>query len=397
MEFRNFFKNIFNTDKSRILGVSMEMLNSYNAVFTSFDDRIYDNEIVRGCIDAIARNGAKLNPKRFRRDGQSGGVNYLNDRLQRLLATRPNEYMSSYDFYYKVISQLYLNNNAFIYIEKDAVGNQINLFPLNYSQIEIRENGDDTYVLFSFRTGRRYTTSYKNIIHLRRHFNEHDFFGSNNAPLKSMLEYRLTIKEGLVNAIKTTANLRGIIKTAKTLLKAEDISKVRNQFVKDFTESDSGIGGLDASMDFKEVNLKPVTADAEVVAASRKEILDYFGINEDIINSSYDSTKWNAFYESILEPIAIQMAQEFTYKLFTTTELDYGNGIIFESNRLQYASIAEKAAYIKSMINCITIDEAREVWNLAPLPDGQGNKILQSLNFVNSLLADQYQTGGEGA
>jgi len=394
MELRNLFKNIFKTDKSKILGVSMEMLNSYNAVFTSFDGRIYDNETVRGCIDAIARNGAKLNPKRLKRDAE-GNINYIEDRFLRLLATRPNEFMSSYDFYYKVISQLYLNNNAFIYIERDGEGNLVNLFPLNYSQIEIRENGEDTYVLFSFRTGRRYTTSYRNIIHLRRHFNEDDFFGANNIPLKSMLEYRLTIKEGLTNAIKTTASLRGIIKSLKNMMKPEDVSKMRKQFVKDFTESESGIGGLDSSMDFKEVNLKPVTADAEVVAASRKEILDYFGINEDIVNSSYDSNKWNAFYESILEPIAIQMSQEFSYKLFTARELDHGNKIIFESNRLQYASISEKAAYIKSMINCITIDEAREVWNLAPLPNGEGDKILQSLNFVNSMLADRYQLGGE--
>ena len=34
---------------------------------------------------------------------------------------------------------------------------------------------------------------------------------------------------------------------------------------------------------------------------------DYLGISESIVNSSYSENEWAAFYESTIEPIALQM------------------------------------------------------------------------------------------
>ena len=112
-----------------------------------------------------------------------------------------------------------------------------------------------------------------------------------------------------------------------------------------------------------------------------------------IVKSDFKTDQWNAFYESVLEPLGLQMSLEFTNKIFTPTEKNFGNEIIFESNRLQYASNKTKIEVLRYANNIMTINELREIFNLSPRDDG--DKILQSLNYVNSDIADEYQLSGD--
>ena len=87
------------------------------------------------------------------------------------------------------------------------------------------------------------------------------------------------------------------------------------------------------------------------------------------------------------------MSLEFSNKLFTPTEKAFGNEIVFESNRLQYASNNTKVEIIKNASNIMTINELREVFNLAPREDG--DVIMQDLNHIDSSIANEYQVGEE--
>ena len=93
--------------------------------------------------------------------------------------------------------------------------------------------------------------------------------------------------------------------------------------------------------------------------------------------------EWNAFYESVLEPIGIQMSLEFSSKLFTPTEKYFGNEVIFESNRLQYASNKTKIELVRYANNIMTINELREVFNLTPIDNG--DEILIDQNHSDTL------------
>jgi phage portal protein BeeE len=179
------------------------------------------------------------------------------------------------------------------------------------------------------------------------------------------------------------------------MLKPEDVKKMRDEFIKDFVKgsNETGIGGLDATTDFTPVKIEPTTASDTQIKTFDSKVLNYFGVNEKIIQSNYDENEWNAFYESILEPIATQMSLEFSNKLFTPTEKGYGNEIIFESNRLQYASNNTKVALLRYANNIMTVNELREIFNLSPREDG--DVILQDLNHIDSNIANDYQLGGE--
>lgn len=364
----------------------------YSAMFTPYRSKLYDSTMVRYCIDTIARNGAKLSPRHIR--STDTRFQTLNKTIQRLVAEQPNEIDNAYSFYYKVISQLYLYNNAYVYISRDANGIPVGLYPIKAHRVKLLEYRGDIFVQFDFSEGNRYVASLKDdVILLKRFYCENDILGDNQEAITKTMSFKHIMQEGIINAIKTTASLKGYLRTTKTMLKPEDVKRTRDQFVDDFVKNNdgSGIAGLDATTEFQPLNLNPVTASDSQTKAIDDEVKNYFGLCDEIIQSKYTEDQWNAFYESVLEPIAVQMSLEFTNKLFTLRERQFGNKIVFESNRLQYASNNTKVLIARYMNNYLTINEIREIFNLAPIEEG--DRILQDLNHIDSEIANDYQGG----
>lgn len=100
-------------------------------------------------------------------------------------------------------------------------------------------------------------------------------------------------------------------------------------------------------------------------------IYNFFNTNEKIVQSKYDENEWNAYYEAEIEPVAIQLSNEFTRKFFTRRERGFGNQIIFESNNLQYASMQTKLNLLQMVDRgALTPNEWRQVLNLSPIDGG---------------------------
>ena len=147
-------------------------------------------------------------------------------------------------------------------------------------------------------------------------------------------------------------------------------------------------------MDYTSINEKSTPISADQLSYVKNAIYDYFGVNENIVQNKFDENQWNAFYEGAIEPIAIQMSQCFTNLLFTENERNFGNKITFEANRLQYASNTTKISIVEKLapLGVLRKNAILEIFNMAPLPDEEGNKVIQSLNWINAEKADEYQT-----
>ena len=91
------------------------------------------------------------------------------------------------------------------------------------------------------------------------------------------------------------------------------------------------------------------------------------------------------------------MSYAFTNKIFKRQSIKDGHRIVFTANRLQYASLKTKTDLLKVVAPwaMIKVDEGREILYLTPLGGEEGNRILQSLNNIDSTIANQYQVGGE--
>lgn len=374
MERRSLFSRIFKSDKSTTApetSEQLELVEGNKAVFTSYKGDFHNDPDVLACVDAIARNGAKMHPRHIR--NFKGTLENVKDSLYKILAKQPNEIQNAYRFYYDVIFNLELYNNAFIYKQTDENLKVTGLYPLEYNEVKLYEYKGDIWVKFKFGRSKERFVPYSDIIHLTRFVSEDGLFGGKTLPIIKVLDKKHVLDEGIVNAIKTTQSIKGVIKSTKAMLKPEDVKKMRDQFVKDFVDSRnnrSGIGGLDATTDFIPVKIEPTTASDSQIKEIDDKVLNYFGVNQNIIQSKYTEDEWNAFYESVLEPIGLQMSLEFSNKLFTPTEKNFGNEILFESNRLQYASNKTKIELVRYAGNIMTINEQREVFNLAPIENG---------------------------
>lgn len=386
MEHRSLFSRIFGNEKDTqapATATSFKLLDNYKSIFTRYNGRFEDDIDVRTCVDTIARNAAKMHPKHIRRSAEK--LEILNGNLYRILAKKPNELQNAFQFYYQVVTDLELYNNAYIYIQRDADFKVTGLYPLSYKTIKLYEYDGKMYIQFKFGNSKERFVAYNNCIHLTRFVSDDGLFGGSTEPIIKTLSIKHVLDEGIVNAIKTTSAIKGVIKSTQAMLKPEDVKKMRDQFVQDFVDNSdkSGIGGLDATTTFTPVSIDPKTADENQIKIYDSKVLGYFGINENIIQSKYSEDEWNAFYESVLEPIGLQMSLEFSNKLFSPTERYFGNEIIFESNRLQYASNKTKIELVRYAGNIMSINELREVFNLTPIDGGEA--ILIDQNHTSTL------------
>lgn len=396
MKVRGLFKTIFgekDPPKKQMQDATSfnmySLLNTFNSIYTVNTGNAWDMDIVRSAVDAYCRNFAKLKAKHTKPgNGKS--------KLEKLLNYKPNPLMEAYSFYYKTGANLKLTNNAFIYPEYSKTGELIALWPLMSNQIELLEYQEQLYLKFVFRTGKIKVVPYEEIIHIRGHFFEHDIFGSKNYALRPALDTAVAINQGVSNSAKMINSIRGIL-SAKISSKDDDLKKARDKFVENnfkISSNGSGVVVTDAKMDYTPINEKTTPLQADQLSYAKNAIYDYFGVNEQIVQNKFSEDEWNAFYEGAIEPIAIQMSQCFTNALFTENERNFGNEITFEANRLQYASNTTKVNVVEKLapLAVLMIDDVREIFNLAPLPNGDGQKTLQSLNYINSNIADQYQS-----
>lgn len=394
MKHRGLFKTIFGAKDKPMEDVTnlnmYSLLNSFNSTFYNNTGNIWDMDVVRSAVDAYCRNFTKLKARHVR-PGISGKSPY-----ERLLNYRPNPLMEAYSFYYKVAANLKLTNNAFIYPEFSTDGRLIALWPLLSTQIDLLEKNGKLYLKFLFRTGKTKVVPYESIIHMRGQYFEHDIFGSKNTALKPALETAEAINQGVSNSAKLINSIRGIL-SAQVSTKDEDLSKIRDKFVKNnFSVSSNGSGVVvtDTKLSYTPINEKSTPISSDQLTYTKNAIYDYFGVNEAIVQNKFKEDEWSAFYEGGIEPVAIQMSQCFTNILFTENERNYGNEIVFEANRLQYASTATKVTVVKELspMGVLMKDDIREIFNMSPLPNGEGQKILQSLNWINADKADEYQS-----
>lgn len=366
------------------------MLSGYNNRILSFNSEIYNDDTVRACVDTIARHFAKMKVEHRLKNIQT------NTQLNKLLSLRPNPDMSSFDFLYKLVTALELDNNAYVYIQRDNLGNVIALWPILYNQAELKENtSGQQFLEFTFQHGQKVTELIDNIIVLRKHYYKNDFFGESNAQtLNPVLNLLYTIRQGIENAIKNSALIRGILK-AQGMLQDEDVNKKRDNFKNQFLDStnNGGIIVSDSTSDFTPLEMKPTLVDDKQMSLSQQKVYNYFGISESIVKGTYSDSEWNAFYEGVIEPLAIMFQQEFTQKLFTQREIDFGNTVNFVADKLAYLNIDSK----QKMFQCIKeLGVANkgticEIFNLPPPPDP--DVYLQSLNYIDRGIVNGYQTG----
>lgn len=392
------FQRIFQRQKPPSGETSRAEILGGGSSFAAWGGNAYSNDIYRSAVDAIARNAAKLKGSHVVHCHDSTSAEGDN-RINRILQTEPNPYMSAFDLLYKLVTLYYQHNNAFAYLQWDERGQLAGIYPLNPVHVEfVTDAGGTLYCSFLFPGGKEAVLPYASIVHLRRHYSGGDLLGDQNTALDPALQLAHTQNEGLMSSIKNSAKLRGILKRNQTT-NLDMLKELQEKFVRDYLDisNNGGVAALDMASEFIPLNSNAASpVDDKQLAMVKGKIFDYLGVSEKIVNSSYTEDEWAAFYESTIEPLAVQLSLEFTRKIFNERERAFGNVIHFESGRLQFSSNATKVALLKELmpLGLLTVNQGMEILNL---PAVEGGEIrYQTLNVVNAANAEKYQMSRAG-
>ena len=376
---------------------AFRLLSSYDSSFTPFNGRAWDIGTVRAAVDAWARNAAKIQPRHIRRAG--GRRETVHNSLERLLQIRPNPYMTAYAFYYRVAAQFIVYNNAFILPVFDG-GKLTALYPINASRVDLVEDMGGMYARLTFATGNVYTVPYEHLVHLRRHYLDNDIFGDDNRPLLPALETADAFNKSMSKFARLVSVIRGILE-ALTVTKQEDLAARRDAFVRDnfsIEANGSGVIITDGKHKYTPIQQKETPIPTGQLEFVRREIYDYFGMNEAIVQNKATPEEMDAFYRGQLVPFYMQLAQGLTNAIFTEREQSFGNEVLCEMDRIQFETLDKRveAAQFLTNIGALELDQVLEVFGFPPIGGPQGKRRVPTLNMVNAAIADKYQLESNG-
>ena len=372
--------------KSKIIPFNVEtwQYHSFRGDLTALD-------IIAMSIDALARNIGKIVLKSVQQKKDTVLVADNTSDVARVLK-KPNMFMTSYDFMYKVASLYYLSNNVFVWPEYDSKGTLQALWPINYKSFALKKTDSGVLIAqFQLNYYKTYTVPYSQLIHLRNRYTTDDLFGDANDALQPIAELANAQNQGIINGIKNSALIRGILRSVN-IIKEEDMTKARDQFIKDnlSAANSGGVMVIDGKFDYQNIESKPYIVDADTLKEVKERIYSYFGVNEEFVQNKFTSEQYEAVYEGRIEPFAMMISQALTFKLFTDRERGFGNVVEANMAKLKYQpmTVITRVITATNQLGLFTRDEYREMLGYAPLgPERGGDEIMIA---VNNMQADDY-------
>ncbi len=401
-----YLKDVFNQD-----GVSQysAWLTDSQPIFTSFGKDIYLSDFVNNAIDRVASEVSKIE---FKSIVQSGDVLQIqNDDITRLFRFKPNPLQTTSDFFANVEWLRRKNCNAFIYPKYELVTlsgrkikRYISFYPLKpqFIYIGIGDDGEVWEIKMDFEDGSTFTLPYSDFIHLkwRRGANTvvgggDDYGRVNDYDVLRTIEALDKTIQGLPKSIEASLQIKGIYH-AKALADAQKLNSTRDDFEKHIITSKSGMIATDLAGEFTPVNIKAPEISDTAFKFLKSVIQERYGVSAAILSGDYTGEQHSAFYQTTIEDFIVQFEQAFTACVYTPRELDVGHRVKCYYSKVNYMSTSDKMnlANLAKETGIMTLNQINEMYGIEPFE--QGNRRIQSLNYVNINDIDAYQKGKAG-
>jgi hypothetical protein len=345
-----------------------QTLTAYKPHFSSWNGKLYESALVRSAIDARARHIGKL---------KAEIIGSAQPRLQARLRIRPNAWMTWYQMLYRTSTILDMHNTVVIVPVFDDWMEVVGYFPVLPLKCVVVEYEGEPWLRYEFNTHKKAAVKMSECAVLTKYQYSSDFFGEPNNALDPMMKLEHLNNEAIEEAVKNGSTYRFMARV-NNFTSTDDLKKERTRFTEANLKADEANGGIllfpNTYTDIRQIDQSAYTVPAEELDEIRKSVYEHFAVNEDILQSKAYGDAWSAFYESAIEPFAIQFSETMTGAMFTENEIARGTMIMLTANRLQYMSTSEKLNVSSQMADrgIMNRDEIREIWNLPPLPDGQG-------------------------
>ena len=378
----NFFSRIFGRQTQKPNGMIMPM-----GWFNSYDEKANKetNATYMSCVNTNARHLSKTKFVHLLKDKPSE----TKKDLLRLLNLRPNRLQSASQFWKEVGANYWRDQIALIYIEWDfnkpsMIGG---LWPITLDSVgRVSLINGECYFDFSINGKQHYVKESQLLVLKRNAESVSGLFGKYSLPIAETLKGIQASYSGLAAAMKAAQYIRFIIQ-AGAPVSDDNMKKRQEEYARRFLESSDGVIYVSGNEKLTEVQSNGKWAQAPEIESLKNDIYEYMGCTPDICKGKFDSKNWQSYYETTIEPLVEEIAEELTYKLFTVGELNAGNRIAGDTNplvvlspqeRALYASIIVKSAKyrpndINRLLGMPTIDGGDEVYiNQTYTKDGAG-------------------------
>lgn len=340
------------------------LLTGYQPVFTSFSGSVFESDLVRSVIDTKARHCSKL---AVTLQGSAKPT------LQTLLKHAPNGFQTWSQFLYRTSTILDVRNTAFIVPVMDKYGETTGVYTVCPESWDLVQVKDEPWIRFIFESRDNLAIELTRVGILTKYQYRSDLFGESNSALRDTLDLMAIQRQGIKESVKNAATYR-LMARVTNFTKPEDLAKERKRF--DEENFQNGGGGIllipNTYTDIKQLQQQSYSVDANQLKVIKESVYGYYGINEDVLTSKAYGDEFSAYYESVIEPFAIQLSEVMTKMLFTNREQSSGSEVFFTSNRLQYMTNEDKLNVSSQMLDrgILTINDVRQIWQLPPVEGG---------------------------
>lgn len=360
------FDRLFPKEEKPVLYKSdaFKLLTAYEPVFRDYYGSIYESELVRSAIESKARHISKLKVE-LQGSAQPS--------LKAKMKHAPNEWQTYPQFLARCSTILDCTNNLFVVPVQNKYFETVGFFPVLPENVKLVEYNGTLWLKYKFRNNQTGAVEFNRCAFLCKHQYKSDFFGDNNHALDRTMDMISIQDTAIKEAVKNSASYRFMAQVSN-FTSPKDLAEERQRFSRENLSGENG--GLllfpNTYTNIKQVESTPYTIDPKQSELVKTNIFNYFGTNEDIMQGKATSEELDSFFNSAVEPFAIALSEALSRAIYTDIERSYGNHVFVNANRLQYMSQTAKVEVARDLGDrgILTINEIRELFNYAPLPNG---------------------------
>ena len=371
------------------------MLNGRMPIFSQFGSDIYASDVVQQACFCIVQEIKKLTPRHVRKIGTD--VRPVPGSLQAVLDA-PNSIMTTADMMERIAWAWLLRYNAWIVPARDSTGRIIALWPINPVRgTFIEDAGGRLAVTLEFEDGTETTVFYSDIIHVRRHYYEHDYLGGDksgnpdNTAILQTVELNDMLTKGVAKGLKSSYAVNGVVKY-NTMLDGDVMEANIQELSERLAANESGLMPLDIKGEYIPISRDIKLVDKDTLEFIDSKILRNYGVSRPILTGDYTPEQHAAFYQKSIEPFVVTAAQAFTKGIFSRVAIGHNNAIEFYPEELVFMSMSQKLEMVRLLgdSGALFENEKRRIFGMQPLPELVGRRT-QSLNYVDVNIASTYQ------
>lgn len=382
-----FVKNLFNKPAT-VQQTAIVTLPSGGPALRSYGG-IYTSDFFLAGVNTIAKAASKLTIQAV--VDVEGNRSPGDEQINNVLGLRPTPYCNTQEWLYRITALYFAKNDLWLWPQFDN-GKLLAVWPVAPSSAEFLSDQKDLYVRFLFQNGNNSILPYSELIHLKRMPIQNDLLSETNQSITPAIQLACDQTQGLIAGIGQVQSPRGLLSFTQTL-RPEDLEAQRKKFTESL-RANSGIASIDAKATFQQLDIPPYSVNAPEQQAVAAKIYAYLGISSKIVDGTYSAEEYSNFIESTILPFARSLGISLSVALFTERELVYNNRVILETaGRMAFASMADKINAIKEImpLGVLNKNQALQILGLPQIEGPEGQKYLQSLNFVDQAVITAYQ------